>query len=41
MFIDRGKISIGFEVNKEEHKCLMFKDKLIIGAYGITFNRMA
>ena len=40
-FVHQGSMLIGFEINKETKYCLKYKDKCIIGAYGITFNRRA
>ena len=40
-FIDRGKVVIGYEINKQRRYCIQFRDKCVIGAYGITFNKRA
>ena len=32
---------IGFEINKQKKYCLKYKDRCIIGAYGISFDRRA
>ena len=38
LFIDKGKILVGFTINNERKYCIQFKDKCIIGAYGMTWN---
>ena len=40
-FINKGKVVIGYEINKQRRYCIEFKDKCVIGAYGITFNKRA
>ena len=32
---------IGYEINKVHRYCIKFTDKVIIGAYGATFNKRA
>jgi len=41
IFIQKGKVAVGFEINRQKSYCLMFKDKCIIGAYGLTWNQRA
>ena len=38
-FIQKGKVGIGFEINKQRKLVLQYKNKCIVGAYGTTFNR--
>lgn len=38
MFVNKGKVVIGYEMNKEKRYCIQYNDKVVIGAYGITFN---
>jgi hypothetical protein len=38
MYVNKGKVVIGYEVNKEKRYCIQYTDKVVIGAYGITFN---
>ena len=38
MFLIKGKVVIGYETNKEKRYCVKYKDTLIIGDFGITFN---
>ena len=40
-FIEKGKIGIGFEINKHKKSPLQFKNKCIIGAFGATFDKRA
>ena len=40
-FVLKGKLLIGFELNKVNRYCLQFNDKCIIGAFGATFNQRA
>jgi hypothetical protein len=41
MFVNKGKVMIGYEINKEKRYCIAYHDKIVIGAYGITFNQRA
>ena len=41
IFIQKGKVCVGFDINRKKYYCLQFKDKCIIGAYGITWNQRA
>ena len=38
MFINKGKVALGYELNKNRRYCIQYIDRIIIGAYGITFN---
>jgi len=40
-FINNGEVVIGYEINKQRRYCIHFKNKCVIGAYGITFNKRA
>jgi len=37
-FIEKGKLGIGYEINKVKKLPVQFKNKCIIGAFGATFN---
>ena len=39
LFVDSGKIIIGYDINRTKKYCLQFTDKCVIGAYEITFNK--
>lgn len=41
MYVNKGKVVIGYEINKEKRYCIQYTDKVVIGAYGITFNQRA
>jgi len=41
IFIQKGKMLVGFDFNHGKRYCLQFVDKCIIGAYGITWNQRA
>jgi len=41
LFLDRGEILVGYEINKQKRYCLKFTNKCIIGAFGCTFNQRA
>jgi hypothetical protein len=41
VFIDKGQIMVGYEINKQKRYCLRYEDKCIIGAFGCTFNQRA
>ena len=41
IFIQKGKVAVGFDVNYQRRYCLMFKDRCIIGGYGLTWNQRA
>lgn len=40
-FIHSGKVLIGFELNRQKHYCISYKDCCVIGAYGMTFKKRA
>jgi hypothetical protein len=41
IFIQQGKIVVGYEINNEKRNCLQFNDKCVIGAYGVTWSQRA
>ena len=41
VFIEKGQIMVGYEINKQKRYCLRYEDKCIIGAFGCTFNQRA
>ena len=38
-FVDSGKIVIGYDINKTKKYCLQYTDKLVVGAYEVSFNK--
>lgn len=38
IFIQKGIILLGYEINKVRNHCIKMKDRCVIGAYGVTFN---
>lgn len=41
IFISKGKVAVGFEINKKKEFALTFNDKVVIGAYNCTFKKRA
>lgn len=41
IFVYEGDINIGYEINKQKKYCYKFKDKCVIGSYGINFDQRA
>lgn len=41
IFVDKGVIQVGYEINKQKNYCIRYKDYCVIGAYGINFNQRA
>ena len=41
IFIQKGIILLGYEINKVRNHCIKMKDRCVIGAYGVTFNQRA
>lgn len=41
LFVNKGKVVVGYEINKVKRYCIQFSNKCTIGAYGITFNKRA
>lgn len=39
IFVEKGNVQIGFEVNRRQKLVVQFADKVIIGAYNCTFNK--
>ena len=38
VFIIRGKVDVGYELNKNKRFVVRFQDQCVIGAYNCTFN---
>ena len=38
MFVDKGKVVVGYEINKQKRYCIQFSNRCVIGAFGVTFN---
>ena len=38
IFIEKGQVEIGYELNKKKKYVLRYYDKSLIGAYNCTFN---
>ena len=36
-FVCKGKVGIGYEINKVKKYCIMLENRCIIGGYGATF----
>ena len=41
LFIDRGVVDVGYEINKERKFCIRHSHHVVIGAYNVTFNKRA
>jgi CRP-like cAMP-binding protein len=41
IFISKGRVAVGFEINKKKEFALTFHDKVVIGAYNCTFKKRA
>lgn len=41
IFVYEGDINVGYEINKQKKYCFKFKDKCVIGSYGINFDQRA
>jgi len=41
IFVMRGEVVVGFEINKERRYCMKFAEKCVIGPYNVTFNQRA
>ena len=39
LFVNKGKVVIGYEINKQKRYCLQFTNKCVVGAFGLTFNQ--
>lgn len=40
-FITKGNVALGFEINKMIKYAIVFRNKCVIGAFGVTFNQRA
>jgi len=40
-FITKGKVALGYEINKIKKFQIIYKNKCIIGAFNVTFNQRA
>jgi hypothetical protein len=38
IFVNKGKVLIGYEINKQKRYCLQYTDNCVIGGFGCTFN---
>ena len=38
-FVCKGKVGIGYEINKVKKYCIVYEHRCIIGAYGATFGQ--
>ena len=38
IFVNTGKVGVGYEINKQKFVCLQFDQAYIIGTYGIAYN---
>lgn len=41
IFVTKGSVVVGYEINKIKKYCLKLKDKAIIGAHDVTFGKKA
>ena len=41
LFINKGMVDVGYEINKQKKYCIRHTDKVVIGAYNCTFNKRA
>lgn len=39
IFVSKGTIVLGYEINKQKRYCIKYKDKCVVGAFGLTFNQ--
>ena len=39
IFVQKGIVSIGYELNKTKKMATKYTDHCVIGAYGVTFNQ--
>ena len=39
LFVMKGSVVVGYEINKVKKYCMKYRDKCIIGDYGVTFNQ--
>ena len=38
IFVTKGDVAIGYEINKVKKYCIKYTDRAVIGGYGVTFN---
>ena len=38
IFVMQGSVVVGYEINKVKLYCMKYKDKCIIGDFGLTYN---
>ena len=38
IFVQKGIVAIGYEINKKKKYVIRYKDRCVVGAYGVTFN---
>ena len=38
IFVSKGSVVIGYEINKQKRYCIKYKNNCIVGAYGVTFS---
>ena len=41
IFVNKGIVLIGYEINKQKLYSIRYKNNCIVGAYGVTFNQRA
>lgn len=39
IFVEKGEVGLGFEINKQLYLAMKYKDKAVLGAYNVTFNQ--
>ena len=39
IFVSRGTVVIGYEINKKKIYCIKYSNKCVIGAFEVTFNQ--
>lgn len=40
-FVIKGKVALGYEIQKQKRYCVKYTNNIVIGAFGITFNMRA
>jgi len=38
IFVYKGSVVVGYEINKVKKYCIRYQDRCVIGAYGVAFN---
>ena len=41
IFISKGTMLVGYEINKQKRYCIKYKNNCVIGGYGVTYNQRA